>query len=67
MNAKATCASLTRSGRIRRHRNQSSWETKEQGERFVNERVLPLVAEVASDAAPPRRQYFYELHDLISQ
>jgi hypothetical protein len=42
------------------------WESREQAERFVTERVMPLVAEVAGDAAAaPQRQYFYELHDLV--
>jgi hypothetical protein len=41
------------------------WESREQAESFVNGRVMPLVAELAPDAGPPARQYFYELHDLI--
>jgi hypothetical protein len=41
------------------------WESKEQAERFVNERVMPLVAELAPDAAQPTRHGYYELHDLV--
>jgi len=43
------------------------WETREQAERFMDERVMPVVEEQMAgrpDAAPPQRQYFYELHDL---
>ena len=45
------------------------WETREQAERFLEERVMPAVNEVTAgraDAGPPRRQYFYELHDLMT-
>jgi len=44
------------------------WDTREQAERFVRERVMPIVEEVTGDqaaAGPPQRQYFYELHDLM--
>jgi len=44
------------------------WETREQAERFVAERVMPLVEELTAgrpEAGPPQRQYFYELHDLM--
>jgi hypothetical protein len=44
------------------------WETREQAERFVQERVMPIVQEVTGgQAAPPQRQYFYELHDLMTR
>ena len=44
------------------------WETREQAERFVAERVMPVVHEVTGgqpNAVPPAREYFYELHDLM--
>jgi hypothetical protein len=44
------------------------WETREQGERFINERLMPIVEELMasrSDATPPDRQTWYELHDLM--
>jgi hypothetical protein len=43
------------------------WETREHAQRFIDERVMPIVNEVTAgrpDAGPPRRAYFYELHDL---
>jgi hypothetical protein len=40
------------------------WETREQAERFLNERVMPIVEELTAGAPPPRRTSFYELHDL---
>jgi hypothetical protein len=44
------------------------WETREQGERFINERLMPIVQEVMAsrpDATPPEREGWYELHDLM--
>ena len=44
------------------------WETREQGERFIQERLMPIVEELMasrSDATPPERQGWYELHDLM--
>lgn len=38
------------------------WETREQWERFMGERLMPLVEEVAGQAPPPDRQTVYELH-----
>src|SRR5262245_19495427 len=43
------------------------WETREHAQRFLEERVLPIVQEVMAsreNAGPPERQYFYELHDV---
>jgi hypothetical protein len=43
------------------------WETREQAQRFIDEQVMPAVEAVTggqSDAGPPIRQYFYELHDI---
>src|SRR4051794_6192332 len=44
------------------------WETREQAERFVRERGMPIVEGVTGGqpvAGPPQRQSFYELHDLM--
>jgi len=44
------------------------WETREHGERFIRERLTPLVQELMAsrpDATPPERQGWYELHDLM--
>ena len=44
------------------------WETREHGERFIRERLMPIIEELTtsrSDAAPPDRQGWYELHDLM--
>jgi hypothetical protein len=44
------------------------WETREQGERFIRERLTPLIQEALasrSDARPPDRESWYELHDLM--
>ena len=51
------------------------WETREHGERFINERLNPIIEPVPSAAAaenpdanfdPPSREAWYELHDSIS-
>jgi hypothetical protein len=47
------------------------WESQTQAERFLDERLMPVVREVMGDqfgvpAAAPQRQYFYELHDIIT-
>jgi hypothetical protein len=44
------------------------WETREHGERFLQERVQPILDEVMSsqpDLAPPSREAWYELHDVM--
>jgi hypothetical protein len=47
------------------------WETREHCERFLKERLRPLVEELAAasgDAGsfrPPDREAFYELHDVF--
>jgi hypothetical protein len=44
------------------------WETREHGERFIRERLMPIIQEVragAPDARPPDREAWYELHDLM--
>jgi hypothetical protein len=44
------------------------WESEQQARRFIDERLMPIVNELLanrSDAPPPNREYFYELHDVI--
>jgi hypothetical protein len=44
------------------------WETREQSERFINERVMPLVQQMLQDGAPPpSRQTWYELHGFAAK
>jgi len=50
------------------------WETREHGERFINERLNPIIEPMVAAAAqnpdanldPPSREAWYELHDSIS-
>lgn len=45
------------------------WETREQGERFLAERLDPIVQELLGDqpdAGPPDREAWYELHDVMT-
>jgi hypothetical protein len=49
------------------------WESREQGERFVNERLMPIVEPMAVEAQqsgaefdPPSRETWYELHDSMT-
>jgi hypothetical protein len=44
------------------------WETREHGERFMNERLMPIIQELGgggADLRPPDREAWYELHDLM--
>jgi hypothetical protein len=44
------------------------WETQEQGERFMQEQIQPILEEMMesrSDLPPPSREGWYELHDVI--
>jgi hypothetical protein len=45
------------------------WESREQAQRFQEERVMPIVQEMMSqgreDMSPPDTMDTYELHDLI--
>ena len=44
------------------------WESEEDFKRFESERLMPAVGKVmaeSADAAPPDRQYIYELHDVV--
>ena len=43
------------------------WESREQGERFMSERLQPILDELmpsAENATPPDRESWYELHDM---
>ena len=50
------------------------WETREQGEKFINERLNPIIEPMAAAAAqdpestfaPPTRETWYELHDSMT-
>jgi hypothetical protein len=50
------------------------WETREQGEKFINDRLNPIIEPMAAaaaqsadnDFAPPSRETWYELHDSIT-
>ena len=44
------------------------WETREAGETFISERLMPIVEKMLAgrpDTPPPAREGYYELHDLI--
>ena len=44
------------------------WETREHGERFMNERLTPIIQELGgggADLRPPDREAWYELHDVM--
>ena len=49
------------------------WETREDGERFISERLGPILERMGGEAAergddtftPPNREGWYELHDVI--
>jgi hypothetical protein len=45
------------------------WESQEQARQFIDERLTPILAEGPvnpENAAPPNRQYFYELHNVAT-
>lgn len=50
------------------------WETREQGETFINETLNPIIEPMAAAAMqdpastfdPPSREGWYELHDTVS-
>jgi hypothetical protein len=50
------------------------WETREHGEKFISERLNPIIEPMAAAAAgdpnanfePPSREAWYELHDSMS-
>jgi hypothetical protein len=42
------------------------WESREDAERFFNERILPAINELTGgDPSPPPVQELYELHNLV--
>ena len=50
------------------------WETRGQGEKFINERLNPIIEPMAAaaaqnrdaDFAPPSRETWYDLHDSMT-
>lgn len=50
------------------------WETREQGQKFIDERLNPIIEPMAEAAqqsgdtsfAPPSRETWYELHDTMT-
>jgi hypothetical protein len=48
------------------------WESRDDGQRFVDEQLTPLVQRLVGDAAegaafqPPAAEYWYELHNVRS-
>jgi len=50
------------------------WESREQGERFLNEKLMPIIERMAGEAAqrsdetfaPPQRETWYDLHDSMT-
>lgn len=50
------------------------WETREHGERFIKEKLNPIIEPMAAAAqqsgdetfAPPSRETWYELHDTVT-
>ena len=47
------------------------WETQEDAQRFMDERLMPIMEELAGDGPPPgpppARQYYYEIHHLVTK
>ncbi len=45
------------------------WESREHAQRFIDERLMPVVSELMgdrTDMTPPAKQYFYDLHDVMT-
>jgi hypothetical protein len=47
------------------------WESREAGQRFMDERLMPIIERIAAERAaedfrPPDVESWYELHDVIS-
>jgi hypothetical protein len=45
------------------------WETREHAERFMQERLQPILEELtagSADLQPPTREAWYELHDVMT-
>ena len=47
------------------------WETREDAQRFIDERLMPILQELAGDGPPPgpppEGEYYYELHHVVKQ
>ena len=47
------------------------WETREAGQRFMDERLMPIIGRMAAEAgedefSPPAVETWYDLHDVMS-
>jgi hypothetical protein len=47
------------------------WESREAGQRFMDERLMPIIERMAAAAAegeftPPDNESWYELHDVVT-
>src|SRR5262245_38074024 len=47
------------------------WESREAGQRFIDEQLMPIIERMATEAGegefePPAIEYWYELHDVMS-
>ena len=47
------------------------WESREAGQQFMDESLMPILERMAAQAAerdftPPTSDYWYELHDVLS-
>ena len=50
------------------------WESREHGEKFLSEKLMPIIERMAGEAAqsgdesftPPSRETWYDLHDSMS-
>jgi hypothetical protein len=47
------------------------WESREAGQRFIDERLMPIVERLAAEAGegnfgPPSVEYWYELRHVVS-
>lgn len=46
------------------------WETRDAGQRFMDERLMPIIERLAAEAgegefSPPTVESWYELHDVV--
>jgi hypothetical protein len=46
------------------------WESREQGQRFIDEHLMPIISELMAGqpegcGGPPQRETYYELHHMV--